>query len=72
MLYVLAFEEDGFAKDVTPRYAKEYGAKVAKMQHGGGAGRGRKEWWEGVLNVIRRPYRLVSVCCDEIRLEIIS
>ena len=56
MVYVLAFEEDGYARDVTPRYAREYGAKVAKVQ---GGSKSRKEWWESVANIVRRPYRLV-------------
>lgn len=59
MLYVLAFEEDSFARDVTARYAKEYGAKVAKMQRSGGIGNSRKEWWESIVTMLRRPYRLV-------------
>ena len=41
MVYVLALEEDGYARDVTARYATEYGAKVSKLQQGG---RGKKEW----------------------------
>jgi xeroderma pigmentosum group C-complementing protein len=56
MVYVVAFEEDGYARDVTPRYAREYGAKVAKVQ---GGSKSRKEWWERVANIVRRPYRLV-------------
>jgi xeroderma pigmentosum group C-complementing protein len=70
MLYVLAFEEDGYARDVTPRYAREYGAKVAKMQGAGRAGnngKGRQAWWETVLGLIKRPYRLASIyksCTD--------
>lgn len=56
MLYVLAFEEDGYARDVTPRYARDYGAKVAKVQ---GGGKSRKEWWESVMTLVQRPYRLV-------------
>lgn len=56
MVYVVAFEEDGFARDVTPRYAREYGAKVAKVQQGG---RGRKEWWERIMAMVKRPYQLV-------------
>ncbi|KAI0373881.1 Rad4-domain-containing protein [Pilatotrama ljubarskyi] len=55
MVYVLAFEEDGYARDVTPRYAREYGAKVAKVQQGG---KGRREWWERICNMVKRPYRL--------------
>ena len=59
---VLAFEtakEDGFARDVTARYAREYGAKVSKLQQGG---KGKKDWWERVMAMVRRPYRLVRHC----------
>lgn len=63
MLYVLAFEEDGYARDVTRRYAKQYAARIAKMQGGasnvGGGGKGRQAWWDSVVNAIHRPYRLV-------------
>ena len=57
MVYVLAFEEDGYARDVTPRYAREYGAKVSKVQQGG---KGRREWWERIRTLVQRPYRLVG------------
>jgi len=60
MLYVMAFEEDSFARDVTARYAKEYGAKVAKMQRSGGVGNSRKEWWDRIVAMVQRPYRLVT------------
>jgi hypothetical protein len=59
MVYVLAFEEDGYARDVTPRYARQYAAKVAKIQGGAGARNGRAAWWELVVAGVRRPYRLV-------------
>ncbi|KAI0755109.1 hypothetical protein C8Q80DRAFT_1143071 [Daedaleopsis nitida] len=55
MVYVLAFEEDGYARDVTPRYAREFGAKVSKVQQGG---KGRREWWERICRMVQRPYRL--------------
>ncbi|TFK87491.1 Rad4-domain-containing protein [Polyporus arcularius HHB13444] len=55
MVYVLAFEEDGYARDVTPRYAREYGAKVSKVQQGG---KGRQEWWGRICKMVQRPYRL--------------
>ena len=56
MMYVLAVEEDGYMRDVTPRYAKQYSAKVSKVQSGG---RGRQEWWAQVVQALTRPYRLV-------------
>ncbi|KAI0301205.1 hypothetical protein B0F90DRAFT_1628752 [Multifurca ochricompacta] len=55
MVYVLAVEEDGYMRDVTPRYARQYSAKVAKVQSGG---RGRREWWARVLGMVARPYKL--------------
>ena len=65
MLYVVAFEEDSYARDVTRRYAKQYAAKVAKIQGGsnapnvGGGGKGRQAWWDRVVNILHRPFRLV-------------
>lgn len=53
MLYVVAFENERYAKDVTRRYAKEYNTKVAKLQ--------LREWWDGVIALVDRPFRLVSI-----------
>lgn len=59
MLYVVALEEDGFGRDVTARYARDYTAKVVKAQGiGSGPPGGRKEWWARVVQAITRPYRL--------------
>ena len=46
--YVIAFEDDGTAKDVTRRYTKHYNARVRKLRvestkHG-------FEWWEKITN----------------------
>jgi xeroderma pigmentosum group C-complementing protein len=70
MVYVVAIEQDGYGRDVTPRYAKDYGAKVAKLQGAerGGAAKGRREWWERVCNMILRPYRLVGLFDDVVTL----
>ena len=43
-------------RDVTARYAKQYSAKVSKVQSGG---RGRREWWAQVVRTVSRPYNLV-------------
>ncbi|CAL1713034.1 unnamed protein product [Somion occarium] len=67
MVYVVAFEEDGYARDVTPRYAREFGAKVAKIQQGG---KGRKQWWERIMSTIHRPYRLNRDDVEEEELHI--
>ncbi|KAG6329066.1 hypothetical protein ID866_10023 [Astraeus odoratus] len=59
MLYVITLEEDGFGRDVTARYARNYAAQVSKAQElGAGPAGGRKEWWARVVQNITRPYRL--------------
>lgn len=54
--YVVAFEEDGSAKDVTRRYAKAYNSKTRRMRIDGPAVPSSMEgakWWRKVL----RRYR---------------
>ncbi|KAF7298687.1 hypothetical protein MIND_00815900 [Mycena indigotica] len=53
MVYVLAFEDDGFARDVTRRYARRFAERVVKMQ-----GARQAAWWARVVEGITRPYRL--------------
>ncbi|KAM0322313.1 hypothetical protein ACHAQA_009603 [Verticillium albo-atrum] len=54
--YVLAFESDGTAKDVTKRYAKGYDAKTRKLRIETAAADGA-QWWATALKVFarRRP-----------------
>jgi len=59
MLYVTGLEEDGFGRDITARYAREYTAKISKVQAVGAVG--RREWWARVVQSITRPYRLVCI-----------
>lgn len=66
MVYVVAIEEDGYARDVTPRYAKEYGAKTAKVQM---KGKGRKDWWENIMGLVTRPFRLVCPILADVRVH---
>lgn len=55
MVYVVAIEEDGYCRDVTARYARDYGSKTSKAQLGG---KGRQLWWEYIMSLVSRPYRL--------------
>ncbi|KAF8955950.1 hypothetical protein BDZ97DRAFT_1854167 [Flammula alnicola] len=49
MVYVIAFEEDGYARDV------QGGSNAPNV---GGGGKGRQAWWDKVVSSIERPYRL--------------
>lgn len=56
MSYVVAFEDNGIARDVTRRYTKAYNAKTRKLrveitERG-------EEWWRKALKVFRRPVYL--------------
>ena len=55
--YIVAFEEDGVAKDVTRRYAKAYNAKTRKTRIE--ATEGGDKWWKRVMRIFRRPGMLV-------------
>ena len=52
--YVVAFEADGTAKDVTIRYAKAYAAKTRRMRVDGGTAEGGTRWWQAALKRFRR------------------
>lgn len=58
MSYVVALEEDGYARDVTRRYASEYQTKTLKTRVG--VRNGQEEWWSQLMSMLARPYRLVS------------
>ncbi|KAI5464802.1 hypothetical protein BGZ63DRAFT_349967 [Mariannaea sp. PMI_226] len=51
--YVVAFEADGTARDVTRRYAKAYTAKTRKLRIGNVTEKG-EEWWQKVMKAYRR------------------
>ncbi|CAE6347867.1 unnamed protein product [Rhizoctonia solani] len=60
LMYVVAMEEDGYARDVTARYAKNFGAHQARARARIAAGRknGKVEWWDSVMRILKRPYAL--------------
>ncbi|KAI1846014.1 hypothetical protein JX266_007823 [Neoarthrinium moseri] len=55
MTYVVGFEADGTAKDVTRRYTKAYNAKTRKLRIESTAANGDK-WWRKALKAYRRRY----------------
>ncbi|KAI0407226.1 Rad4-domain-containing protein [Xylaria palmicola] len=56
MTYVVGFEEDGTAKDVTRRYVKAYNAKTRRMRIGSVLSDGER-WWQRALRAYSRGYR---------------
>lgn len=54
--YVVAFEDDGTARDVTRRYAKAYNAKTRKERVE--VTKGGEEWWRRVMRMYRRDHDL--------------
>ncbi|WVQ65333.1 uncharacterized protein L199_003509 [Kwoniella botswanensis] len=56
MVYVVAYEEDGFARDVTLRYTKNFGSKISKLRVP--ARKDEPDWWESVMEFLTRPYLL--------------
>lgn len=56
LTYVLAFEDDGSARDVTKRYAKAFNAKTRKSRVE--VTNGGETWWNRVLKIYKRTYDL--------------
>ncbi|KAK4549520.1 hypothetical protein LTR36_006517 [Oleoguttula mirabilis] len=50
--YVISFESDGVAKDVTRRYAKAYNAKTRRQRVEATAG--GAQWWKKAMRIFRR------------------
>ncbi|WVW84955.1 hypothetical protein I302_106991 [Kwoniella bestiolae CBS 10118] len=67
MVYVVAYEEDGFARDVTLRYTKNFGAKISKLRVP--ARKDEQEWWESTMGFLTRPYRLNRDELEDAELE---
>jgi len=56
MSYVVAFEDDGSARDVTKRYVKAYNAKTRRERVE--ATNGGERWWRRVMKMYGRPHSL--------------
>ncbi|RDW75189.1 hypothetical protein BP6252_06331 [Coleophoma cylindrospora] len=55
MSYVIAFEEDGCARDVTRRYAKTYNAKTRKLRVE--STKGGEKWWRRTMRAYSRGWQ---------------
>ena len=55
LLYAIAFDDDGVARDVTKRYAKAYNAKT-RRQRVEASGDDGSRWWKRTMRVFRRRH----------------
>ncbi|KAL2421967.1 DNA repair protein rhp41 [Exophiala dermatitidis] len=54
MSYVIAFEDDGSARDVTRRYVQWYNAKTRKQRVE--STKSGEQWWSRVMDHLRKPF----------------
>jgi Rad4 transglutaminase-like domain len=59
MSYVVAFEDDGNARDVTKRYAKAINAKTRKARVE--ITKGGERWWKKAMGFFEREFDLVCL-----------
>lgn len=72
LVYVVAFEEDGYARDVTARYTRTLHSRVSRMRpplakRGGSLG--GSDWWDRVVAAIHRPQKLDRDAVEDLELE---
>ncbi|PWN18653.1 Rad4-domain-containing protein [Microstroma glucosiphilum] len=67
LVYVVAFEEDGYARDVTARYTKTLHSRVSRMRPPPTKSGG--DWWEGVVRAMHRHQRLERDAVEDAELE---
>ncbi|KAL0255850.1 hypothetical protein I308_100659 [Cryptococcus tetragattii IND107] len=68
MLYVVAFEEDGYARDVTLRYTKNFYAKTSKLRVP--TKPNEPQWWSDiVMGFLQRPQHLNRDDMEDAELE---
>lgn len=57
LVYVVAFEEDGYARDVTARYTRTLHSRVARLRPPTRS-RTEPEWWPATARALHRPHQL--------------
>lgn len=73
LVYVMAFEEDGYARDVTPRYTKTLHSRVSRMRPPASSKRSAGgedfDWWSRVAASLHRPQKLDRDAAEDMELE---
>ncbi|GMK53781.1 hypothetical protein CspeluHIS016_0103670 [Cutaneotrichosporon spelunceum] len=67
LVYIVAFEEDGYARDVTLRYTRNFAAKTRKLRPPVKVG--EQDWWSGITEFLQRPLRLNRDDLEDAELE---
>ncbi|TKY85576.1 hypothetical protein EX895_005738 [Sporisorium graminicola] len=68
LIYVVAFEEDGYARDVTARYTKTLNSRVSRLRPPTRS-KGEEEWWARVVRSIHRPQKLDRDAMEDAELQ---
>lgn len=71
LVYVVAFEEDGHARDVTARYTRTLHSRISRMRPPA-TKKGPttlEEWWPKVVSAIHRPQKLERDAVEDVELE---
>ncbi|CAG8460375.1 11689_t:CDS:10 [Acaulospora colombiana] len=63
MAYVVAFEQDGYIKDVTRRYTTQWGARTRKLRIP--STKDGYDWWDETLAYFARPYEREQDLCED-------
>ncbi|SJX64980.1 related to RAD4-Excision repair protein [Sporisorium reilianum f. sp. reilianum] len=68
LVYVVAFEEDGYARDVTARYTKTLNSRVSRLRPPTRS-KGEEDWWARVARSIHRPQKLDRDAMEDAELQ---
>lgn len=67
-VYIVGFEEDGYARDVTARYTKTLNSRVSRLRPPTRA-KGEQDWWSKVAHALHRPQKLDRDAMEDAELQ---
>ncbi|KAN0059795.1 hypothetical protein ACQY0O_008369 [Thecaphora frezii] len=68
LVYVVAVEEDGYARDVTARYTNKLNSRVARLRPPTRT-KGEEDWWAKTVRAIHRPQKLDRDAMEDVELN---